>query len=130
MLYGEGLGGIVLVERKADTSGSGGNQLSSLPTVSLNGLSAHELTTRLGTVLEWRGRHQLRPRGLAACGRRRGSRASRQVSGAAPVETRGLVKRYGEIVAVDHVDLTVEPAATSSCLRRSVFPLRRQGRHL
>jgi ABC-2 type transport system ATP-binding protein len=28
---------------------------------------------------------------------------------AAPVELRGLVKRYGEIVAVDHVDLTVEP---------------------
>jgi ABC-2 type transport system ATP-binding protein len=28
--------------------------------------------------------------------------------GAAPVEVRGLVKRYGEIVAVDHVDLTVE----------------------
>ena len=26
----------------------------------------------------------------------------------APVEVRGLVKRYGEIVAVDHVDLTVE----------------------
>ena len=25
-----------------------------------------------------------------------------------PVETRGLVKRYGEIVAVDHVDLSVE----------------------
>src|SRR6478609_4148237 len=25
-----------------------------------------------------------------------------------PVELRGLVKRYGEIVAVDHVDLTVE----------------------
>jgi ABC-2 type transport system ATP-binding protein len=31
------------------------------------------------------------------------------VSGAAPVAARGLVKRYGEIVAVDHVDLTVEP---------------------
>jgi ABC-2 type transport system ATP-binding protein len=30
------------------------------------------------------------------------------VSDAPPVETRGLVKRYGEIVAVDHVDLTVE----------------------
>jgi ABC-2 type transport system ATP-binding protein len=30
------------------------------------------------------------------------------VSDALPVETRGLVKRYGEIVAVDHVDLTVE----------------------
>src|SRR3954465_4649564 len=26
----------------------------------------------------------------------------------APIEVRGLVKRYGEIVAVDHVDLTVE----------------------
>jgi ABC-2 type transport system ATP-binding protein len=26
-----------------------------------------------------------------------------------PVEARGLVKTYGEIVAVDHVDLTVEP---------------------
>src|SRR5438876_1414971 len=25
-----------------------------------------------------------------------------------PVEAEGLVKRYGEIVAVDHVDLTVE----------------------
>jgi ABC-2 type transport system ATP-binding protein len=30
------------------------------------------------------------------------------VSDAPPVETRRLVKRYGEIVAVDHVDLTVE----------------------
>ena len=30
------------------------------------------------------------------------------MSDALPVETRGLVKRYGEIVAVDHVDLTVE----------------------
>src|ERR671932_2494162 len=28
---------------------------------------------------------------------------------AAPVEARGLVKRYGDIVAVDRVDLTVEP---------------------
>jgi ABC-2 type transport system ATP-binding protein len=30
------------------------------------------------------------------------------VSGAPPVETRGLVKSYGEIMAVDHVDLAVE----------------------
>jgi ABC-2 type transport system ATP-binding protein len=30
------------------------------------------------------------------------------VSDGLPVETRGLVKRYGEIVAVDHVDLSVE----------------------
>jgi ABC-2 type transport system ATP-binding protein len=31
------------------------------------------------------------------------------VTGQLPVEARALVKRYGEIVAVDHVDLTVEP---------------------
>jgi ABC-2 type transport system ATP-binding protein len=31
------------------------------------------------------------------------------VSEAPPVAARGLVKRYGKIVAVDHVDLTVEP---------------------
>ena len=30
------------------------------------------------------------------------------MSDAAPVEARGLVKRYGEIVAVDHVNLTVQ----------------------
>jgi len=30
------------------------------------------------------------------------------VSEAPPVATRGLVKRYGPIIAVDHVDLTVE----------------------
>ncbi len=27
-----------------------------------------------------------------------------------PVEARGLVKRYGDVVAADHVDLTVERA--------------------
>jgi ABC-2 type transport system ATP-binding protein len=31
------------------------------------------------------------------------------VSGASPIEARALVKRYGELTAVDHVDLTVEP---------------------
>jgi ABC-2 type transport system ATP-binding protein len=31
------------------------------------------------------------------------------VSDAPPIAARGLVKRYGRIVAVDHVDLTVEP---------------------
>jgi outer membrane lipoprotein-sorting protein len=53
VLYGQGLGGLALVERKADSSGSGDKQLSSLPTVSLDGLTAHELATQLGTVLEW-----------------------------------------------------------------------------
>jgi outer membrane lipoprotein-sorting protein len=53
-LYGQGLGGIALVERKADSSTTGSSGvLSNLPTVSLDGLTAHELATRLGTVLEW-----------------------------------------------------------------------------
>ncbi|MDW5598245.1 ABC transporter ATP-binding protein [Conexibacter stalactiti] len=30
------------------------------------------------------------------------------VATAAPIEARGLVKRYGELIAVDHVDLTVD----------------------
>jgi outer membrane lipoprotein-sorting protein len=53
-LYGQGLGGIALVERKADGTATGGNgMLSNLPTVSLDGLTAHELATQLGTVLTW-----------------------------------------------------------------------------
>jgi outer membrane lipoprotein-sorting protein len=55
-VYGQGLGAIVLVERSAanNKSGSAGsNPLSSLPTVSLDGVSAHELATQLGTVLAW-----------------------------------------------------------------------------
>jgi outer membrane lipoprotein-sorting protein len=51
-LYGQGLGGVALVERKADSSSDGG-LLSNLPTVSLDGLTAHELSTQLGTILEW-----------------------------------------------------------------------------
>jgi ABC-2 type transport system ATP-binding protein len=34
---------------------------------------------------------------------------SSRVADAPPIEARGLVKTYGEITAVDHVDLTVEP---------------------
>jgi len=53
-LYGQGLGRIALVERKVDSSTTGSNGvLSSLPIVSLDGLTAHELATQLGTVLEW-----------------------------------------------------------------------------
>jgi hypothetical protein len=53
-LYGQGLGGIALVERKVDSATTGSNgALSNLPTVSLDGLTAHELATQLGTVLEW-----------------------------------------------------------------------------
>ena len=53
VLYGQGLGGIVLVERMIDSKTSGQNQLSALPAVSLDGLNAHELSTQLGTVLAW-----------------------------------------------------------------------------
>ena len=42
------------VERKAGRAEpAGGGPLSSLPTVSLDGVTAHELATQLGTVLEW-----------------------------------------------------------------------------
>ncbi len=52
VLYGQGLGGIALVERKADQAAAGG-AMSSLPTVALDGVTAHELATQLGTVLQW-----------------------------------------------------------------------------
>ena len=101
--------GSSLVERKADASGARQRSSSGLPTVSLDGLTAHELATQLGTVLEWqRGGTSFVLAGLAAGRGRRGGRPGREVSDALPVEARGLVKRYGEIVAVDHVDLTVE----------------------
>jgi outer membrane lipoprotein-sorting protein len=51
-VYGEGLGSTVLIERAQDTSGGSGT-LSQLPTVSINGATANELATELGTVLTW-----------------------------------------------------------------------------
>jgi outer membrane lipoprotein-sorting protein len=52
VIYGQGLGAVLVVERKADTAAKSG-MLAGLPTVALNGLTAHELATQLGTVLEW-----------------------------------------------------------------------------
>jgi len=40
------------VERKADTNGQ--HRVSSLPEVSLGGVTGHELATQLGTVIEWK----------------------------------------------------------------------------
>jgi outer membrane lipoprotein-sorting protein len=51
VLYGHGLGGILVVERAADQQQSGGGHGSQLPTVSLGSTSAQELPTELGTVL-------------------------------------------------------------------------------
>lgn len=54
-VYGQGLGAVLVVERKADAGASGGTGvLSALPSVSLDGVTAHELATPLGTVLAWR----------------------------------------------------------------------------
>ncbi len=53
-------------------------------------------------------RRLVRARRLAPACRRRGRGALAAVSDAPPVAARGLVKRYGEITAVDDVDLTVE----------------------
>ena len=51
VVYGEGLGAIVVAEHKgADTVA----QLKALPTVPLDGATGHELSTPLGTVLQWR----------------------------------------------------------------------------
>jgi outer membrane lipoprotein-sorting protein len=57
VVYGEGLGAIVVVERAKDTTSGGkpggSSALDSLPSVSLDGVTAHELSTQLGTVLGW-----------------------------------------------------------------------------
>ena len=54
VVYGQGLGAILVVERKGDAMPQDSGVLSSLPTLSLDGITAHELATQLGTVLQWR----------------------------------------------------------------------------
>jgi hypothetical protein len=53
VVYGQGLGAIVVVERKQEAAGTGGGMLTDLPSISLDGVTAHELATQLGTVLGW-----------------------------------------------------------------------------
>ena len=53
VVYGHGLGAIVVVERQANAGGNNG-AMGSLPQVSINGVTAHELATQLGTVLTWK----------------------------------------------------------------------------
>jgi hypothetical protein len=54
VVYGEGLGAIVVVERAKDTSAGGAtSQLDALPSISLDGVTGHELATQLGTILTW-----------------------------------------------------------------------------
>jgi len=54
VVYGHGLGAIVVVERQAQAGGGSTGAMGSLPEVSLNGVTAHELATQLGTVLTWK----------------------------------------------------------------------------
>ena len=109
VVYGQGLGAIVLVERANDGKAAAPGPLASLPKVSLERHHRPRArdAARDGADLGSRRRH-LHPRGVTAEQRRRGGRCGDRVSNAEPIEARGLVKRYGEIVAVDHVDLTVE----------------------
>ena len=51
--YGQGLGAIVVAERKTSADNHSGGALQGLPTVSLDGVSAHELATQLGTIVAW-----------------------------------------------------------------------------
>jgi hypothetical protein len=54
VVYGQGLGAIVVVERQQDSAKTGqAGMLDALPSVSLDGVTAHELATQLGTVLGW-----------------------------------------------------------------------------
>ena len=52
VIYGQGLGAIIVVERKPDAAKAGqAGMLDALPSISLDGVTAHELATQLGTVL-------------------------------------------------------------------------------
>jgi outer membrane lipoprotein-sorting protein len=55
--YGENLGGILVIEQKADanasTKPSGSRDGLSLPSVSINGVTGTELSTALGTVIQF-----------------------------------------------------------------------------
>ncbi len=53
VVYGQGLGAIVVVERAKDAKQPTGGSLEALPSVTLDGVTAHELATQLGTILTW-----------------------------------------------------------------------------
>jgi hypothetical protein len=51
VLYGQGLGGIAVLERGTTTLSPTNSTISQLPTVRVAGVSGHELATPLGTVI-------------------------------------------------------------------------------
>jgi len=50
VVYGQGLGAVVVFEHAVDSKGNG-FQTGALPPVSLDGVTGHELATQLGTVI-------------------------------------------------------------------------------
>jgi len=53
-VYGQGLGAVLVIERKQQSAqNSGGGAMDALPTVALDGVTAHELATHLGTIVTW-----------------------------------------------------------------------------
>lgn len=53
VVYGQGLGAIVVLERKPDAKGGSPGGLDQLPQVSINGATGHELPTALGTLIQF-----------------------------------------------------------------------------
>ena len=53
VVYGQGLGAIVVLERQPDAQAKQKGLLDNLPAVSLDGVTAHELATQLGTMIGW-----------------------------------------------------------------------------
>ena len=53
VVYGEGLGAIVVLERKPDAKAGSPGGLEMLPKVSINGATGHELPTALGTLIQF-----------------------------------------------------------------------------
>ena len=56
MTYGQGLGGIAVIQSAAEPGKNGGRRHAgglSLPKISINGASGEELDTALGTVLRF-----------------------------------------------------------------------------
>lgn len=51
LVYGRGLGAVVVLEREAGGAKAGGGALGALPQVSIDGITGHELSTQLGTAI-------------------------------------------------------------------------------